>query len=471
MVEINQGRVTKWGSTPIDPDIFKEEVIVSPHALGSAVKQLMSSIGIKENKVVASISSLYSLCRIVTVPTPLDQPVTEELVREASETVMPLSGEEMYLSWQTIAPGQGGQQVLLVGVPRDVLDSVVQSLKTAGVDSNILDIRTLALARAVNRKDALILNLDTITFDVVMVVDGFAEVLRTSAWLSEERSTVDKSDQLISALNLTLSFYDSHHPLSPISSETPIFVTGRLSDDLELIDKIRDEFRFPVEPLTPGLDYPEHFPVSQFAVNIGLATKAMSSPLNFNLTLKKGEPAKNPGNMIFSIPDINLLPRIYKPWRPSVRQTYAVLSLIAASSIFFPIYQTTMEAMRETGVMRQRFAAINTAMLTRKAELAKREPLQNEINQFDAIVARGGGFVDDLTAIRKLAAGLGIELQTINDTGSVISFYCGAPDYNTFRSFIKALEDNGRFTTPVIPPEGYPYIKGGTITLSPKSGG
>ena len=99
--------------------MFEEGVVADPQALGSAVKQLMASSGIKERNVTASVSSLYSLSRIVTVPTPLGEPVTERAVLEAASEVMPLSEEEMYLSWRTISTGEGGQQVLVVGVPRD----------------------------------------------------------------------------------------------------------------------------------------------------------------------------------------------------------------------------------------------------------------------------------------------------------------------------------------------------------------
>ena len=475
IMEVSEGKVIKWGSRPLEPGIIKEGVVVAPQALGTAVKQLMASNGIKEKKVTACIGSLYSLSRMVLVPTPLEQPVTEEAVLEVAEDVMPLSQEETYFFWQTIAPGHGGQQVLLIGVPREVIDSEVRALRAAGINPHILGLKTLALARAVNRKDALVLNIEPTSFDTIVVAGGVAELLRTSAWQPEGLSEEDRAEQLVSAIRLTVSFYDTHHPGAPFDPKTPIFITGQMSGDRALIDDIQGGIEYPIEPMSPPLEYPEHLPVSQYAVNLGLALKATTAPrMRISFTRKSRETPGNVGHMVFSIPDINLLPQIYKPWRPSARQIYASLAIVAVLSLFFPIYQVTTDAMRETALVRQRYAATNTVMQRRLAELSKREPLQKAITQYKSIVDMGGAFVDDLEAVKKEAKNLGndagkfIEIRTISHYGSSIIFFCEADSYSTFRDFIRALEDNGQFTTPIIPPEGYPYIKGGTITLQPK---
>ena len=474
IMEVSDGKVTKWGSLALEPGIIKEEVVVNPQALGKAVKQLMASNGVKEKNVTASISSLYSLSRVVTVPTPLDQQVTEGAVLGVAEEVLPLSQEETYFFWQTIAPGQGGQQVLLIGVPREVIDSEVRALIAAGINPQVLGLKTLALARVVNRKDALVLNIETTSFDTIVIVDGIAELLRTSAWQPEGLSTEERAEQLVSALKLTVSFYEAHHPGAHFDPVTPLFITGQMSGDISLIEDIQGDIEYPIEPLAPALEYPEHLPISQYAVNLGLALKETAAPrkrISFSFPRKNRGTPGNTGHMVFSIPDINLLPPIYKPWRPSARQIYAALAIVAALSLFFPIYQTTTAAMRETTLERQKYSATNTIMQRRLLELTKREPIHQAITQYNSILAMGGGLIDDLTAIRSIAAERGIEVQSISHSGGSITFFCEADSVSTFRDFIKALEDNGRFTTPIIPPEGYPYIRGGTVTLNPKPSG
>ena len=80
----------------------------------------------------------------------------------------------------------------------------------------------------------------------------------------------------------------------------------------------------------------------------------------------------------------------------------------------------------------------------------------------------GGGFTEDLKVINSLAEELGIEVGSITHAGSSITFTGQADSYTAFREFVTALEESGRFSTPVTPPEGYPYVKDGTIKLEPK---
>ncbi len=474
IIEVTGGTVVKWASYSLEPDIFEEEAVTNSQALGAVIKHVMASSGIREKNVIVSVSSLYSLSRIVTVPTPLEQSVTEQAVLEAIEEVMPLSEEEMYFSWHSIGPGEGGQQVLVTGVPKDILDSEMQTLKTIGITPAILDLKTLALARAVNREQALILNVDDASLDTILIINGIPEVLRTIAWQPKDLPTEDRTEHLISALDLSVNYFNSQHPDFPIDPSTPLFITGKLSGDLTLMEQLRDGIGYTVEPFAPPLEYPDHMPVSQFAVNIGLALKATpSSRLNLGFSLKRKEITKSTGPNISTIPDINLLPRIYKPWRPSIKQMYSFLAMLGILGLIFPLYQVTTEAMGKTTRLNIRYTAINNLLEMRKSELGNREPLQKAINEYKSIINMGGGIIEDLDVIRNLAEELGITLTSISHGGNNISFTCQAPDYLVFRNYLTALEDSGRFSSVTRPSDLFPYPTGGAITikLSPKSGG
>ncbi|GAI37617.1 unnamed protein product, partial [marine sediment metagenome] len=191
LMEIEKGRVTKWASLSLEPGLFEGEVVSDPRALSVAVKQIMTSSGISGRNVTASVGGLYSISRIVMVPTPLGVSASREAVLEEVRGVMPLSEDELYLSWRVIAAGEGGQQVLVVGVPRDVIDSEVRALRAAGINPRVLDLKALALVRAVNREQALILNIEPTSFDTIMVVNGIPEIIRTTAWQPGDLSMED----------------------------------------------------------------------------------------------------------------------------------------------------------------------------------------------------------------------------------------------------------------------------------------
>ncbi len=455
LMETAGERVIRWASRSLEPDIFEEGMISDPGALSAAIKQLMTSSGINGKNVVASISGLYSLSHTVMVPG--TGKVTQQAVLEAAMEVMPLSEDELYFSWHTVGPTEGGQQVMVVGVPRDVIDSEVQALKAIGINPRILDLKAMALARAVNREQALILNIKPSSFDIVVVVNGIAEVMRTSVWQQDELTVEEKAEQLALALEMMVGFYRSHHPGLPLEPTTPLFVTGQMSRDLALIENLQARVEYPFEPFAPPLEYPEHLPVSQYAVNIGLALKGTTA-------------AKSPRQSGYSLPDINFLPEIYRPWRPSARQIYFFSGIVAAIALLLPLYHLTTSAIDETTISRAKYTAVNNLLELRQVEIRNRQPLQGAIDEYNTIVGMGGGFVEDVKVITSLAEELGVIVQPITHSGSSITFECQADSYTAFRGYVTALKESGRFSsvTPPVEHAKYPpeYVTGGPLTLT-----
>ena len=70
LMETREGRVVKWASLSLEPTMTRDGVISDPGALSTAVKQLMDSSGIKARDVIASVSGLYSVSRVVAVSNP-----------------------------------------------------------------------------------------------------------------------------------------------------------------------------------------------------------------------------------------------------------------------------------------------------------------------------------------------------------------------------------------------------------------
>ncbi|GAI85588.1 unnamed protein product, partial [marine sediment metagenome] len=147
LMETSEGRVVKWASLSLDPTMIRDGVISDSGALSTAVRQLMDSSGIKARDVIASVSGLYSVSRVVAVSNLPGRGVTaQEAVLEAAGDIMPLPTDELYLSWQTIAAGsEGAQQVFVVGVPRDMIDAEMRALRAAGINPRTLDLKAIAL--------------------------------------------------------------------------------------------------------------------------------------------------------------------------------------------------------------------------------------------------------------------------------------------------------------------------------------
>ena len=456
-METGDRRVVKWASLALDPTLFEDGVISDLPALSAAVRQLMDSSGIKAKDVIASVSGLYSVSRIVAISTPPGGGVTaREAVLEAARDIMPLSMDELYLSWQTIAAGEDAQQALVVGVPRDVIDAEMQALRIAGLNPRILDLKAIALARAVNKKQALIFNIEPSSFDIIIVVNGIPEVMRTTAWQQDGFTGEDRVEHLAMNLELTVGFYNSRHHDTPLDPATPFFITGQMSRDLDLVEKLPVRVGYPFESLAPPLECPKHMPVSQYAVNIGLA-------------LKGRIPSKSLEEDGYVPPDINLLPETYKPWKPSAKQVYSAGAVIAAIVLLFPLYQMTSGAMGKTADLQAEYNSLNNRMQLIQLEIRNREPLKQAISDYNTIVDMGGGFTEDLRVINSEADRLGVQVSSVAHDGKSIKVDCQTEpeNYIVFREYVTALEESGRFSSVTPPSEKFSYITGGPITLEP----
>jgi len=76
--------------------------------------------------------------------------------------------------------------------------------------------------------------------------------------------------------------------------------------------------------------------------------------------------------------------------------------------------------------------------------------------------------VKDIEPVMSEAEKIGIHVRNIFHEGNILTIDCQADSYNAFRDYLIALEESGRFSTPIPLPEGFPYAKGGSITLEPK---
>ena len=459
LMETRSGVVRRWADVSYDPREIEPETVEGERALGAMLKQLMASSGIRTSKVVASIDGLYTVSRIIPVANLPPAPTLEESVNDIAREVMPVSAESLYFFWQSISTSEDEQQVFAVGVPRGVIDSKIRAMKHAGVTPNVLELKTIALSRAVNRERAVILNIEPASLDIVIVGQGVPEIMHSLAWQYDDLSGEDAVEYLATNLEMTVDFYNAHHIKLPLDVDNPLFITGQLSAEPDLVERLQERLAYKIEQLLPPLTCPPFLPVSQYAVNIGLAQR-VEAALRGSSGQEAGIPSFN----------MNLLPDAYRPWHPTAKQVYSAVVLVLAVALTFPLIQVTTEEMNRTRILETKNDTLNNQLTLKMMEIQNREPLQKAISEYDSLIKRKGSFSEDIGVVLAEAERIGVDISSLTHNGKDIDVACQAEDYRDFRLYMAALADSGRFTTPIPPPEGYPYTKGGKIKLTVKTG-
>lgn len=344
-------QVGKWADLPLEPGLVKDGVVVDEVKVAAKIKQALKDQKVTAKKVIAGLSGLRCVSRPITLPQ-LPKAMLAEAIRREAARVMPLPLEQLYLLWQ-ILPVPGEQiQVFLVGLSRSAADAMIKTLRRAGLDPYIMDIKPLALARVVNEATAIIVDVGSTELDIVIMTDGVPQ-LRTLALPSEALSLSQKLPTIKEELDRTIKFYNSSQPEKPLDPGTSIFVSGELAQDSEACQSLASELGHPVLPLSSPLQCPEGLVPSRYMGNIGLALKKVSLPR---------------AKANFSVVDFNALPEVYRPKALPLTKVLIVPAIIIAIGLFGYLAMLVQSTAADTALLQAQLDTTSQLVMQKHAE-------------------------------------------------------------------------------------------------------
>lgn len=350
--------------------------------------------------MVVTVTGLPLSYRILNLPRVKASIQREAILREIRRE-MPLPLEELYVLWQALGGRDGGQDFFAVGIAHHPVEAVAETLAEAGIRHAVMDLKPLALARAAQRRNALVVSLEPDYFEVVLVVDGAPVVIHSVTPRGEGATIEDNVRRLAEELSRTVRFHNDLHPDSAFDPSTPLLLAGELSDDATTMKLIQKETGYPVEPLVPSMQFPAGLPVAEYAANVGLALKG---------TLTKA--VSSDGEVSYHDIDFDILSARSRSAASSLRLGRALtpLTLAVGAGLLFPAFQVwsqagaevaSLEAELEQGrqeLHQARMASSEAVELGDSIDelLARAAALRQQ--QADTITA-GSGFADTLALI------------------------------------------------------------------------
>jgi len=427
-------QIEKWASSPLEPGLVSQGLIVDEPQVADKVKELFKETGAKTNKVTIALSGHDSLYRIITLPELPDAVLPEAVRREAQRTI-PTPLEEVYFSYQRLpAQTKGENRIFLATFPRNLVDALVRTLREAGVKAYVMDLAPLALSRIPNEPRAIIVNARLDHLDVIVLADRLPQVIRRLALPGEAESLEERLPLIAEEFNRTVSFYNSSHMERPLDAAVPVFVCGDLAEAPDMWPSVVGGAAYTVSALPSPVEVPEGFSTNQFMVNIGLALKELL-------------PEKEGAN--FSVVNFNALPAAYIPPRFSmVRVLIPVVTVIGIGLLVFVLILVLNN--------RADIAALRPEVASAETSVAQ---LQRDVTQLGAGIASTKGTADvlsntlvdiergravilaDLREITRLA-GQSVALGTVNHVGSSVTISGTAADVDYVFRYARALRNS-----------------------------
>jgi len=150
--------LASFGETEIRPGIIKDGEIKDEKKLAEIIKKAVKSVNgekLKTKHVVVSLLEEKAFLQVIQMPKMAEEDLKSAIIYEA-ENYIPLPVEEVYLDFQVIEPLQDHldhQDVLIVALPKKIVDSYVNSLKMAGLQPVAFEIESQSIARALIKNE------------------------------------------------------------------------------------------------------------------------------------------------------------------------------------------------------------------------------------------------------------------------------------------------------------------------------
>jgi type IV pilus assembly protein PilM len=298
-------RITKLAAVPLDIGLGDIDTKEKESALTERIKGLLKSNKVSAHKIILGLSGLHCLTRPLVLPE-LPRAMLREAVTREARRVLPVPLEQLYISWQVVSLSEGKLHVFMVATPRQIIDMVMRVFNQVGCKPYLMDIKPLALARLAKQADAVVVDVQTKEFDIVVLNGGIPQPVRTVSFPHETISPADKFAIVRDEVKRTVQFFNANSGEKRILPETTLFVSGELAEEPGLHESWAKDLGLKVALLTSPLKCLKQLDPSHYLVNVGLALK---------------ESPKEVGSLL---PDFNALPDPYQPKQFSTSRLLAV---------------------------------------------------------------------------------------------------------------------------------------------------
>lgn len=449
LLSVGGKRPRQWATEPLEAGLVRDGFIVDEPAVSAKVRTLWAKEQPGSQRVIAGISGINCLYRVLSLPELPKNLLPEAVRREASRALgVPL--EQLYVSWQTLPANPGETSVYVAAAPRTTVDSIIRTLRKANLHPYMMDIAPLALARATAEPSALIVDLQPAGLDIVVKMGGMPEVIR-SVSVSRASSIADRMGAVRQELQRAVTFYNSSHPDAPVSDDIPIFVAGELAEHTDLWKDLLGRVERRVEALPTPLESPAGFTASLYAPTIGLVLKQTG-----------GKAAEG-----YSRINLNALPEAYIPKPRPLSELLFLPALLVGVLAVGAVGYMVFNADALTGALRERaaaneqlMAALSKDVVRQRQELeAQRTALQAEVNikearaealdtQLRSYASQNQEMNSDLGEVNKTPAG--VNLETITYGGAVINVTGSGATESAVFAYARQLRSSGKWTLVVI---------------------
>jgi Tfp pilus assembly protein PilN len=430
-------RLTFTAEVPISAGWVQNGVIIDKLAVGQQIIKTLIDNRITEKGAVACVSAVHSIYRVVVVPK-LERRLLAEAAKKEMERVSPVPIETLYTSWQEVKISGGEVALCLLGLPRDNVDSIVDTMTLAGLKLQSLEIKPLVVSRVIDQPVAIVVNVQKSAFDMTILDDGVPDLIRSLTYPQTAMSDSEKVAVIKEELARTVNFHNSSHTDSQLGSNTICFFSGQVPPGLT------EDIGYLVKPLPELVSYPAWAEANRFAANTGMILKSAG------------------GKSRYMKVDINVMPSAVVQVKAVASTAYLpLIALIIGSLITVALFVLSNSAGRLTTDLQSQIAAqtklvsdAQTGATQQNSQTTRlRDQYTQTINNFksplDYLSKQRAYSNRDLGTVTSLLPAI-MYLTSIHDDGTTMTLEGAAPSSDIVLNYARDLQQSSNFANVAI---------------------
>jgi type IV pilus assembly protein PilM len=317
-------KVLAFGKKEIRKGLVEGGAVINAKELAIEVRNLMNSSEcrpIKCKQVILSIPETKAFIRTIKIPK-MSREEAMEAVKWETEANIPIAVDMAYLDWQVIRSDENQEEVLVVAIPKSVVDAYCDVMSQAGISPIAVEVDIIATIRSLttagnNKEPILIVDIGAektslaickdqipyFTSSIPLSGKTFTDALQKELGVSKEKAEEIKYkyglgrmrqddtlykvydpllENLASEIDRSISFYSES--INAGEKVEDIILSGGGALMIELVDYLNEKVKKRVILGNPfvGLKIKEGSPVPlpndvlSYATSIGLALRNFS---------------------------------------------------------------------------------------------------------------------------------------------------------------------------------------------------
>jgi len=257
------GGPLRCGSGGTPPGALVEGKVLDVAGVGSALRQLLARTEVQENRALVAVSDSLASFRVLTLP----PTATDAAIDSAVAKEFLLDPEKMAIRWVDLHLTPQSRTVYAAAWDRSLVKRITESVKLAGVEPVVVDLKSACVARAVAEPSCIVVDLSAEPAEIFLIDKHVPQV-----WHSVQLNVPPGEDvgpALVGPLGTVLRFYKRRRD-TDFASNAPILVSAERELPARAMTYLSQNLGHPVEPLPMPARVPPDVRHSTYLTCLGL---------------------------------------------------------------------------------------------------------------------------------------------------------------------------------------------------------